>query len=115
MPLRNTVDHHPRGAECEAWDRGTVLARVVPAPSAELDSRRVWDHMDLFEADQVARIQQALLAKLSQRFPLGEQFLVYATTHSSTFIHPFNSRPRLPQRGRNQQRRADLRQISLAL
>ena len=98
-----------------AWSRGPVLARLVPAPSAELDSRRFWDHMDLFEADQVARIQQALLAKLSQRFPLGEQFLVSDTTNDSPFIHPFNSRPRLPQRGRNTQRRADLRQISLAL
>ena len=97
------------------WYRGTVLARLVPAPSAELDSRRFWDHMDLFEADQVARIQQALLAKLSQRFPLGEQFLVYDTTNYYTFIHTFNSRPRLPQRGRNKQRRADLRQLSLAL
>jgi len=98
-----------------AWHRGTGLARLVPAPSAELDSRRFWDHMDLVEADQVARIQQALLATLSQRFPLGEQFLVYDTTNYYTFIHTFNSRPRLPQRGRNKQRRADLRQISLAL
>src|SRR6266699_1372143 len=97
------------------WYRGTVLARLVPAPSEELSSRRFWDHMDLFEADQVARIQQALLAKLSQRFPLGEQFLVYDTTNDYPFIHTFNSRPRLPQRGRNKQRRADLRQISLAL
>src|SRR6266487_3228322 len=97
------------------WYRGTVLARVVPAPSAELDSRRFWDHMDLFEADQVARIQQALLAKLSQRFPLGEQFLVYDTTNYYTFIHTFNSRPSLPQRGRNTQQRNDLRQLSLAL
>src|SRR6266446_8641022 len=104
------------GASHERRHHGwPVLARFVPAPSAELDSRRFWDHMDLFEADQVARIQQALLAKLSQRFPLGEQFLVYDTTNYYTFIHTFNSRPRLPQRGRNKQKRHDLRQLSLAL
>ena len=97
------------------WYPGTVLARLVPAPAAELDSRRFWDHMDLFEAEQVARIQQELLAKLSHRFPLGERFLVYDTTNYYTFIHTFNSRPRLPQRGKNKQRRADLRQVSLAL
>ena len=97
------------------WYRGTVLARLVPAPSAALDSRRFWDHMDLFEADQVALIQQELLAKISQRFPLGERFLVYDTTNYYTFIHTFNSRPRLPQRGKNKQRRADLRQVALAL
>src|SRR6266700_6977606 len=32
-----------------------------------------------------------------------------------TFIHTFNSRPSLPQRGSNKQKRADLRQVSLAL
>src|SRR5713226_1606049 len=97
------------------WYRGTVLARLVPAPSAELDSRRFWDHMDLVEADQVALIQKELLATISQRFPLGERFLVYDTTNYYTFIHTFNRRPRLPQRGKNKQRRADLRQVSLAL
>jgi transposase len=97
------------------WYRGTVLARLVPAPSAELDSRRFWDHMDLFEADQMALIQQELLATISQRFPLGERFLVYDTTHYYPFIHTFNSRPRLPQRGKNKHRRADLRQVALAL
>src|SRR2546426_1687766 len=97
------------------WYRGTVLSRLVPAPSAELDSRRFWDHMALVEADQVALIQKELLATISQRFPLGERFLVYDTTNYYTFIHTFNSRPRLPQRGKNKQRRADLRQVSLAL
>jgi len=97
------------------WYRGTVLSRLVPAPSAELDSRRFWDHMDLVETDQVALIQKQLLATISQRFPLGDRFLVYDTTNYYTFIHTFNSRPHLPQRGKNKQRRADLRQISLAL
>ena len=97
------------------WYRGTVLARLVPAPAAELSSRRFWDHMDLCEADHLPCIQQALLGRISQRFPLGDRFLVYDTTHYYTFIHTFNSRPSLPQRGKNKQRRNDLRQISLAL
>ena len=97
------------------WYRGTVLARLVPAPSEELSSSRFWDHMDLCEANHVARIQQELVGRISQRFPLGDQFLIYDTTNYYTFIHTFNSRPALPQRGRNKQKRADLRQISLAL
>ena len=97
------------------WYRGTVLARLVPASLEELSSQRFWDHMDLFEADHMAPIQQELLARIVQRFPLGEHFLVYDTTNYYTFIHTFNSRPHLPQRGRNKQRRDDLRQLSLAL
>src|SRR5207244_2535963 len=77
---------------CAEWYRGTVLARLVPAPSEELSSRRFWDHMDLCEADHLARIQQELVGRISQRFPLGDQFLVYDTTNYYTFIHTFNSR-----------------------
>lgn len=97
------------------WYQGTVLARLVPAPSEELSSQRFWDHMDLFKPEHFALIQRELLAKICERFPLGEQFLVYDTTNYYTFIHTFNGRPSLPQRGKNKQKRADLRQISLAL
>ena len=97
------------------WYQGTVLARLVPAPVEELSSQRFWDHMDLFEADAFAPIQRELLTRIHERFPLGEQFLVYDTTNYYTFIHTFNSRPSLPQRGRNKQKRHDLRQVSLAL
>src|SRR5213594_1980541 len=97
------------------WYQGTVLARVVPAAAEELSSQRFWDHMDVFEEVHFAPLQEALLARIREHFCLGEQFLVYDTTNYYTFIHTFNSRPSLPQRGKNKQKRADLRQISLAL
>ena len=92
-----------------------MLARLVPAAAEELSSQRFWDHMHLFEADHFAPIQRGVARRIRERFPLGEQFLVYDTTNYYTFIHTFNSRPSLPQRGRNKQKRADLRQLSLAL
>ena len=98
-----------------AWYQDTVLARLVPASREELSSQRFWDHMDLFEPEHFAPLQRELLHKMHARFPLGEQFLVYDTTNDYTFLHTFNSRPSLPQRGRNTQRRGDLRQIALAL
>ena len=97
------------------WYQGTVLARLVPALPDELRSQRFWDHMDLFEPEHFAPIQRELLSRIHERFPLGAQFLVYDTTNYYTFIHTFNSRPSLPQRGKNKQKRADLRQLSLAL
>ena len=97
------------------WYQGTVLARVVPAAAEELSSQRFWDHMDVFQEAHFAPLQEALLARIRERFPLGERFLVYDTTNYYTFIHTFNSRPSLPQRGSNKQKRADLRQLSLAL
>src|SRR2546430_7542498 len=81
------------------WYQGTVLARLVPALPDELRSQRFWDHMDLFEPEHFAPIQRELLRRIHERFPLGAQFLVYDTTNYYTFIHTFNSRPSLPQRG----------------
>lgn len=97
------------------WYQDTVLARLVPASRDELSSQRFWDHMHLFAPEHFAPIQRELLHRIQQRFGLGEQFLVYDTTNYYTFIHTFNSRPSLPQRGQNKQKRTDLRQLSLAL
>jgi len=97
------------------WYQGTVRARVVPAAAEELSRQRFWEHMDMFEEAHFAPIQAALLTRMRERFPWGEQFLVYDTTNDSTFIHTFKSRPSLPQRGRNKQKCGDLRQISFAL
>jgi len=97
------------------WYQGTVLARLVPAAAEELSSQRFWDHMDVLAESHFAPLQEALLARIREHFPLGERFLVYDTTNYYTFIHTFNSRSSLPQRGRNKQKRADLRQLSLAL
>jgi transposase len=97
------------------WYQDTVLARLMPASREELRSQRFWDHMDRLEPEHCAPLQRELLHRLHARFPLGEQFLVSDTTNSYTFLHTFTSRPSLPQRGRNTQRRDDLRQIALAL
>jgi len=97
------------------WYQETVLSRLAPTASEELSSQRFWDHMNLFEAHHFDLIQRELLTRIRQRFPLSEQFLIYDTTNYYTFIHTFNSRPSLPQRGRNKQKRHDLRQLSLAL
>src|SRR4029453_2728573 len=98
-----------------AWSQETVLARLVPASREELRSQRFWDHMALCEPEHCAPMQRELVHRLHARFPLGEQFLGDDTTTYDTFLHPFPSRPALPPRGRNQQKRAALRQISLAL
>src|SRR6266540_2509633 len=113
-------------ASCPRWYglREDSLPMITLFPSQgdfyatateELSSQRFWDHMHLFEAHHFAPIQQELLTRIRERFPLGEQFLIYDTTNYYTFIHTFNSRTSLPQRGRNKQKRHDLRQLSLAL
>ena len=98
-----------------AWYQGTVLARLVPALPDEWRSQRCWAHRDLCEPEDCAPMHRELVRRMHARFPLGAPCLVYDTTTTSTFIHPFNRRPSLPQRGKHTQKRAELRPISLAL
>jgi hypothetical protein len=98
-----------------AWYQDTGLARLMPASRDELSSPRLGDPMALCEPEHCAPLQRELVHRMHARFPLGEQCLVYATTHSYPFLHTFHRRPSLPQRGRNNQRRDDLRQSALAL
>lgn len=99
----------------EPWYRKTVLARLWPAKPWELTSQRFWDHMDLVEPTHLEAIQRDLLQRLGERLPLDSQCLLYDTTNYYTFINTFNERTELARRGRNKQKRMDLRQLSLSL
>ena len=97
------------------WYQDSVVSRLCPAPASALTSQRFWDHMDGVESDHIDAIQQDVLAKLHQLFPLGQETLLYDTTNYFTFLDTRNDRCRLAQRGNNKQKRHDLRQLSLAL
>jgi len=97
------------------WYSSTVLCRLIPATKEELSSQRFWDHMDMVEPTHIEMIQKALLEKSCNLFAIDKKFLIYDTTNYYTFISTFNARASLPQRGRNKQKRSDLRQISLAV
>jgi transposase len=97
------------------WYNSTVLCRLIPATKEELSSQRFWDHMDMVEPTHIEMIQKALLKKSCNLFAIDKKFLIYDTTNYYTFISTFNVRSSLPQRGRNKQKRSDLRQISLAV
>jgi transposase len=97
------------------WYRSSVISRLCPARESELTSQRFWDHMDQVQPPQIDAIQQDLLTRLKECFPLGEETILYDTTNYFTFIDSANHRSELAQRGHNKQKRSDLRQLSLAL
>jgi transposase len=97
------------------WYQDSVVSRLCPAPPGALSSQRFWDHMDQVETAHIDAIQQDLMGKLRELFPLGQETLLYDTTNYFTFIDTLNDRCQLAQRGNNKQKRHDLRQLSLAL
>ncbi len=99
----------------EDWYQGSVLSRLWKARDTELSSQRFWDHMDQVEPEHIERIQHDVLTRLAERYPLGDDTILYDATNYFTFIDTFNERTELAQRGNNKQKRHNLRQLSLAL
>lgn len=113
--INRAIDARSKRALYEHWYQHSVLSRLCPAQETELRSQRFWDHMDQVEQAHIEAIQQDLLGRLGELFPLGQETLLYDTSNYFTFIDTFNERTELAQRGHNKQKRHDLRQLSLAL
>src|SRR5690606_4100598 len=113
--VNRAIEARSKRALYRHWYQESVISRLLPVREAVLTSQRFWDHMDRVEADHIDAIQQELLVRLQELFPLGEETLLYDTTNYFTFIDTFNERAELPQRGHNKQKQSDLRQLSLAL
>lgn len=96
------------------WYEGTSLMRLIPARKEQLSSQRFWDSMDKLPEEMIPRIEEALTRKVISEFGVDLRCLVYDATNFHTFIDTFTDSS-LPQRGRNKQKRNDLRQVGLAL
>jgi transposase len=102
-------------AAMEDWYQGTVLRRLLPVSAGQLSSQRFWDHMSYLDADKISAIEQDLTRTLIDRFQVDLSCLLYDTTNFYTFIDTFNEAPTLAQRGKNKEKRTDLRIVGLAL
>ena len=102
---------------CWDWYRQTCLPRLMGngVSQQDLSSQRFWDHMDLVPLEAIPQIEKALSQRLLESFDLDLRFLIYDTTNYYTYIDSFNGRNHLAQRGKNKQKRNDLRQLNLAL
>ena len=101
-------------AQLAAWYRQTILTRLLPATTDQLSSQAFWNHMDLVTEAHIQTIEDELSQRLIQRFKLNLRTLVYDGTNFFTHIDT-NNPATLPARGRNKQKRGDLRQVSLGM
>jgi transposase len=97
------------------WAETTSLGRVAGIQPARLTSQHFWEQMDAVPADRLAAIEEALVQRVVEQERVSADTLFYDTTNFFTFIDSTNTRPTLPRRGHNKQKRHDLRQLGLAL
>lgn len=97
------------------WYHNTALQRLWQFSPGLFNSQRYWDHMDMISEDAIDKIQNFLAVRVRQEFKIETQPLLYDTTNFFTHIDTHNDRNTLAKRGKNKQKRSDLRQVNLAL
>ena len=98
-----------------AWARTTTLGRLWHFDVAKITSEFFWDQMDRLPAEALPAIQAELARRVRTTFGLQTDSLFYDVTNFFTFIHSTNQHCDLPQRGKNKQKRSDLRQFQMGL
>ncbi len=98
-----------------SWAQTASLEYLLRLSFSKVDSQHFWDQMDCMPEDAIEKAELDLLRNLQQHYDLGDDTLFYDTTNFYTFVDTQNTRCDIAQRGRNKQKRNDLRQVGLAL
>ena len=97
------------------WARTTTLGQMANVAVDRLTSQHFWDQMDQIPVELIEPIERDLIADVVQRFQIPLDTLLYDATNFFTFIASSNGRCELPARGKQKQKRNDLRQVGVAL
>lgn len=98
------------------WFSDTILVRLIPKASKDaLNSQRFWDHMDRIKDDDIPQIWNRILSGVIEREEIDLTSIQFDGTNFYTFIDSFNNRCDIAQRGKNKQKRSDLRQVNYSL
>jgi transposase len=97
------------------WARTTTLGTLAGADLDRLTSQHCWDQMDQIPVAALAGMEREVVSRALTRLALSVDTLLFDATNFFTFIASTNTRPTLPARGHNKQKRDDLRQVGVAL
>jgi transposase len=97
------------------WCERTSLEYCLKSSFKALDSQHFWNQMDFLPIESIPKIEEEIVEKLIDTYDVKLDCLFYDTSNFFTFIDSQNKHCDIPQRGKNKQKRADLRQIGVAL
>lgn len=97
------------------WAKTTSLEYLLRTSFAKVDCQHFWDAMDAFPVENISDAEITILKNTLKLYNINMDSLFYDTTNFYTYIDTVNSRCGIAQRGKNKQKRTDLRQIGLAL
>jgi len=97
------------------WAKTTSLEYCLKSSFKALDSQHFWDQMNALPEESIPLIEEEIVSRLLKTYNVPLDTLLYDTSNFFTFIDSTNKRCDIPQRGKNKQKRYDLRQIGMAL
>jgi transposase len=99
----------------EGWARHTSLSYLIRMSLNRLDSQHFWDQMEALPTSTIPLIEEEIVANLLKKEEIALDTLLCDTTNFFTYIDSANHRCTIAQRGKNKQKRMDLRQFGLLL
>jgi transposase len=97
------------------WAKTTSCEYLLRCSLSKIDSQHFWDLMDSLPVDAIEKIELDLVKKAYELYNLEKNTLFFDTTNFFTYIDTTNTRCNIAKRGKNKQKRYDLRQIGLAM
>jgi len=97
------------------WAKNTSLEYLLKTNLSKVDSQHFWDLMDALPVENISLVEQELLKKVFELYKIDNHNLFFDTTNFFTYIHTTNEHCTIAKRGKNKQKRADLRQVGLAM
>jgi len=99
----------------EGWARHTSLSYLIRMSLNRLDSQHFWDQMDALPVSAIPAIEEEIVLNILEKENIALDTLLCDTTNFFTYIDSTNHRCTIAQRGKNKQKRMDLRQFGLLL
>ena len=97
------------------WFKATTLPHELGIKSEALSSQHFWRQMDNISKEELMLAEDAITKKILEIYNIGLDKLALDYTNYFTYISTSNEKSNIAKRGRNKQKRHDLKQCSLAL
>jgi len=99
----------------EGFAKHTSLSHLLKRSLVKLDSQHFWDQMEAVPVSVLPPIEEELVSRVIEIEKVQLDTLFCDMSNFFTYIASTNKHCTLPQRGKNKQKRIDLRQLGLLL
>jgi hypothetical protein len=97
------------------WARQNILGALAGMDLDPLTSQHFWKQMDQVPVPILQLLERDILYAILSRFPMALDTLLFDATNFFTFIASTNTRIPMAARGKQKQKRNDLRQIGVTV